>query len=136
MRGLRQGMEFVLRGRLGTFEPNADVFVDDDGRQVVAVLDVAGADADSLGVGFDEQYLYVRGRRREAVRLRHGSFVQKEIASGDFARRIGLPVPVEYDGAVASYVDGLLIVALPIAATAYRRPARTELHILVKRTDV
>ena len=127
-------MEFVLRGRLGTFEPNVDVFVDEDGRQVVAVFDVAGADPESLAVGFDEQYLYVRGRRREAVRLRHGSFVQKEIASGDFSRRIGLPVAVEYEGAAASYVDGLLIVALPIAVTAYRRPARTELHILVKRT--
>ncbi len=129
-------MEFLLRGRLGAFEPNADVFVDDDGRQVVAVVDVAGADPESLRVGFDEQYLYVRGRRREAVRLRHGSFVQKEIASGDFARRIALPVAVEYEGAVADYIDGLLIVALPIAATAYRRPARTELHILVKRTHV
>ncbi|MGB8520624.1 MAG: Hsp20/alpha crystallin family protein [Candidatus Tumulicola sp.] len=129
-------MEFLLRGRLGAFEPNADVFVDDDGRQVVAVVDVAGADPESLRVGFDEQYLYVRGRRREAVRLRHGSFVQKEIASGDFARRIALPVAVEYEGAAADYIDGLLIVALPIAVTAYRRPSRTELHILVKRTHV
>ena len=43
-------MEFVLRGRLGTFEPNADVFVDDDGRQLVAVIDVAGADPESLRI--------------------------------------------------------------------------------------
>ena len=62
--------------------------------------------------------------------------MQKEIASGDFGRRIALPVAVEYDGAAADYVDGLLVVALPIAVTAYRRPARTELHILVKRTQV
>lgn len=127
-------MEFVLRGRLGTFEPNADVFVDDDERRVVAIVEVAGADPDSLHVGVDERHLYVGGRRREAVRLRHGSFVQKEIAYGEFGRRIALPVAVEYERAVASFADGLLIVALPIAVTAYRPTARTQLHILVKRT--
>lgn len=127
-------MEFVLRGRLGAFEPNADVFVDDEGRRVVAILEVAGADTETLRIGVDERHLYVSGRRREAVRLRRGSFAQKEIAYGEFARRIALPVAVEYDGAAASYADGLLIVALPVAVTAYRPTARTELHILVKRT--
>jgi HSP20 family protein len=127
-------MEFVVRSRLGAFEPNADVFVDDDGRRVVAVIEVAGADPETLRVGVDERYLYVRGRRREAVRLRHGSFVQKEIAHGEFGRRIALPLPVEYDGVAASFADGLLVVVLPIAATSYHPTSRTELHILVKRT--
>ena len=65
---------------------------------------------------------------------RRGSFAQKEIADGDFAKRIQLPVPVEYDGIAASYDDGVLVIVLPIATTAYRATARTELHILVKRT--
>lgn len=127
-------MEFVLRNRLGTFEPNADVFVDDDGHRLVAVVEIAGADPESLHVGVDERHLYVGGRRREAVRLRDGSFVRKEIAYGEFQCRIPLPVAVEYEHAAASYVDGMLVVALPIAATAYRPTAHTELHILVKRT--
>src|SRR5579863_3265789 len=127
-------MEFVVRGRLGSFEPNADVFVDDEGRRVVAILEVAGADPETLRVGVDERHLYVSGHRRDTVRLRRGSFAQKEIAYGEFGRRIALPVAVEYDGAVASYADGLLIVALPVAVTAYRSTARTELRILVKRT--
>jgi HSP20 family protein len=127
-------MDFVLRTKLGTFEPNADVFVDEDGGRVVAIVEVAGADADTLRVGVDERHLYIGGRRLEAVRLRNGSFVQKEIAYGEFAKRIHLPVAVEYDQIAASYADGLLIIALPVAATAYRPTARTELHILVKRT--
>ena len=85
-------------------------------------------------LGVDERHLYISGRRLEAVRLRNGSFVQKEIAYGEFGKRIHLPVAVEYDEVAASYADGLLIVALPVAATAYRLTARTELHILVKRT--
>ena len=127
-------MDFVLRGRLGGFEPNADVFVDEESRQVVAVIEVAGADADSLRIGVEDLHLHVSGRRADVIRLRRGSFAQKEIAHGEFAKCIALPVPVEYEGAAASYDNGVLIVSLPIAVTAYRRTARTELHILVKRT--
>jgi HSP20 family protein len=126
-------MDFVVRARLG-FEPNADVFIDEEGRRVVIVLEVAGANPDSLRIGFDERCLVVAGQRAEAVRLRHGTFLQKEIVHGEFAKRIRLPVAIEYEGVAASYDDGLLIVVAPIAATAYMPTARTELHIMVKRT--
>jgi HSP20 family protein len=127
-------MEFVIRSRVAALEPNADVLVDEDRGRIVAIVEVAGADPDSLRVDVDERHLYIAGRRREPLRLRSASFVQKEIAYGDFAKRIHLPVAVEFDGVAASYADGVLIVALPIAATAYRPTARTELRILVKRT--
>jgi HSP20 family protein len=127
-------MDYVLRTKIGTFEPNADVFVDEDGRRVVVVVEVAGADPDSLQVGVDERHLYIGGRRMETVRLRRASFVQKEIGYGEFVKRVHLPVAVEYADVAASYADGLLVIALPISATAYRPTARTELHILVKRT--
>jgi HSP20 family protein len=127
-------MEFVLRTHLGTFQPNADVYVDDEERRVVVVIEVAGADPETLRVGFDERSLVVAGRRREAARPRCGSFLQKEIAHGDFVKRIALPVAIEYDGVAASYEDGLLRVIAPIAATAYMPTTRTELHVIVKRT--
>jgi HSP20 family protein len=126
-------MEFVVRARLG-FQPNADVFIDDEGRRVVVVVEVAGADPESLRIGCDEPYLVVAGQRSEAVRLRYGSFLQKEIVHGEFVKRIRLPVAIEYEGVAASYEDGLLIVVAPIAATAYMPTARTELHVMVKRT--
>ncbi|MGC1381223.1 MAG: Hsp20/alpha crystallin family protein [Candidatus Baltobacteraceae bacterium] len=126
-------MEFVVRTRLGSFQPNADVFVDEEGRRVVFIIELAGADPDSLRIGVDERDLLIAGRRSEAVRLRYGSFVQKEIAHGEFVKRIALPVAVEYEAVTATYEDGLLIVVAPIAATAYMPTARTELHIIVKR---
>lgn len=124
-----------MRARLGTFQPNVDVFVDEDGRRVVVVVEVAGTDPETLRVGFDERSLIVAGRRIEAGRLRRGSFAQKEIVRGEFARRVSLPVPVEYDEVEASYEDGLLIVVAPIATTAYTPTARTELHVMVRRTQ-
>ena len=127
-------MEFVVRPRPGAFAPNADVFVDEDQRRLVVVVEVAGADPESLRVVFDERSLVIGGRRREAARPRRGSFAQKEIAHGEFVKRIPLPVPIEYERIVATYEDGFLLVLAPIAATAYLPTARTELHILVKRT--
>ncbi|HEX4012469.1 MAG TPA: Hsp20/alpha crystallin family protein [Candidatus Cybelea sp.] len=127
-------MEFLVGPRLGAFTPNADVFVDDDARRLVVVIEVAGADPESLRLVFDERSLVIGGRRREAAPLRSGSFAQKEIAHGEFAKRIPLPVAIEYDRIVASYEDGYLIVLAPISATAYLPTTRTELHILVKRT--
>ena len=127
-------MEFVVRPRLGAFQPNADVFVDEERCCVVAVVEVAGADPDSLRVIFDERDVIIAGRRRGPDRWRRGSFVQKEIAAGEFAKRIALPVPIEFDRVTATFEDGFLIIVAPIAATAYLPTARTELHILVKRT--
>ncbi|HVR47844.1 MAG TPA: Hsp20/alpha crystallin family protein [Candidatus Binatia bacterium] len=127
-------MEFVVRARLGTFAPNADVFVDEDKCSVIVVVEVAGADAESLSVYFDESCLVISGRRLQAAHWRRGSFAQKEIARGDFVKRIPLPVAIEYDRVTASYDDGLLVVVAPIAVTAYMPTSRTELHLVVKRT--
>jgi HSP20 family molecular chaperone IbpA len=126
-------MEFVVRTRVGAFQPNADLFIDEEARRIVAVIEVAGADPETLRIGFDERYLTASGRRREP-RRRCGSFVQKEIVHGEFLKRIRLPVAIEYEGVAASYEDGILIVVAPIAATAYMPTARTELHVMVKRT--
>jgi HSP20 family protein len=127
-------VEYVVRARVGTFQPNADVFVDEEQRRVVAVVEVAGADPETLRIAFDERSLVIAGRRSETARLRRGSFVQKEIAGGDFVKRISLPVAIEYDRISASYEDGLLVVVAPIAVTAYLPTSRTELHLIVKRT--
>jgi HSP20 family protein len=119
---------------LASFSPNADVIVDDDGGRVVAIVEVAGADPESLRVVYGERDLVISGRRREPVTRRYGSFFQKEIAVGEFVKRIALPCAIEYERIAATYEDGLLVVSAPIATTSYLPAARTELHILIKRT--
>jgi HSP20 family molecular chaperone IbpA len=128
-------MDFVIRTRLGRLEPNADVFIDDERGQVVVTIELAGADPDSLSVALDDRHLAISGRRPERIRPgRGGSFVQKEIACGEFGKQIDLPVPVDYVNAVAKLLDGMLTIVLPIAATAYLQIPRTELRIIVTRT--
>ncbi len=127
-------MEFVVRPRVG-FEPNADVVVDEERGQMIVAVEVAGADPESLRVAVDDRYLTIAGQRREGSGVRRGSFVQKEIAYGPFAKRIRLPIAVDFLGdAHASYTDGLLVIALPVSPTAYLPTTRTEIRMIVKRT--
>lgn len=125
----------VLRSR-GVWEPNADVVIDEAARLLVVRVELAGADSESLRVFVDERHLFIAGRRADAVRLRTGSFLQKEIADGEFVKKIHLPVSVQYGEVTATYADGMLTIALPVAATEYIPASRTEIRMIVKRTLV
>jgi HSP20 family molecular chaperone IbpA len=128
-------MEYIVRPRLGAFEPNADVVVDEEHGVVVVAVEVAGADPQSLRVEVDDRSLTISGLRPETVRTRRGSFIQKEISYGSFAKRVRLPVLVDLLGdAQANYADGVLVITLPVSATAYVPATRTEIRMIVKRT--
>lgn len=124
--------ELVRRPRGGKWEPNADVVMDEDSRKLVVRVELAAADSENLRVFVDERHLFISGRRSEGARLR-GSFLQKEIAGGEFIKKIHLPVAVAYGEVTATYADGMLTIALPIAAGEYLPATRTEIRMIVKR---
>lgn len=115
------------------WQPNVDVVIDDGSRTLVVRAELAGADSESLRVFLDGQRLFISGRRAKTARLRGGSFVQKEIADGDFIKSIRLPVAIAHAEITASYEDGLLTIALPISADEYMPASRTEIRMIVKR---
>lgn len=126
-------MDLVILRSRAVWEPNADVVIDDDARTLVVRVELAGADSESLRVFVDEHHLFISGRRSDTARLRLGSFLQKEIADGEFVKKIALPVGVQYGEVTATYADGMLTIALPIAATGYIPATRTEIRMIVKR---
>lgn len=126
-------MDLVILRSRAVWEPNADVVIDDEARSLVVRVELAGADPDSLRVFVDERHLFISGRRADTVRLRNGSFLQKEIADGEFVKKIALPVGVQYGEVTATYADGMLTIALPIAAPEYIPATRTEIRMIVKR---
>ena len=129
-------MDFAQRPRAGSFIPNADVFVDEDRGLVVVEVEIAGADPDSLRVEVHERGLVISGHRRDDTRPPRGSFAQKEIAYGAFSKAICLPVAVAFESVSAGYVDGVLVISLPVSSTEYIPTSRTEIRMIVKRTLV
>jgi HSP20 family molecular chaperone IbpA len=125
--------ELVRGSRSGRWEPNADVVIDEADRLLIVRVEVAAADSESLRVFVDARHLIISGRRSDGARLRKGSFLQKEIADGEFIKKIHLPVAVAHGEVTATYADGMLTIALPIAATEYLPATRTEIRLIVKR---
>lgn len=126
-------MDLVILRSRAVWEPNADVVIDEGSHSLTVRVELAGADSESLRVFVDERHLFISGRRADTSRLRSGSFLQKEIADGDFVKKLSLPVGVQYGEVTATYADGMLTIALPIASTEYIPATRTELRMIVKR---
>ena len=126
-------MDLVILRSRAVWEPNADVVIDDEAGSLIVRVELAGADSESLRVFVDERHLFISGRRADAARLRGGSFLQKEIADGEFVKKIALPVGVQYGEVTATYADGMLTIALPVAAPEYLPATRTEIRMIVKR---
>jgi HSP20 family protein len=124
---------FAVRSN-GRFEPNTDVYIDEGRARMVVHVELAGSDGDELRVAVDERFLYIMGTRTDRAENRSASILQKEILYGEFFKRIRLPLPVDDDGASATYRDGILTIELPLGARDRFPIVRTEIRMTVKRT--
>ncbi len=133
----RMFADLARRARTGHFEPNADVYVDEERTRIFVHVELAGADAESLRVGVDERALYIFGRRVERDDQRPGSILRKEIEFGEFQKKIRLPFPVDHDNARATYRDGILSISIPISkAEDFPTQNRTEVRMIVRKIPV
>ncbi len=128
--------ERARRTRPGGFEPNADVYVSADGESIIVNVEIAGAEPAELRVMVDERWLYILGRRYDRERAARGSVLMKEIAYGDFSKKIHLPMAIGYDDATASYRDGILTIRLPVSESSPLPLRRTEIRMIVRRIPV
>ncbi len=125
--------ELARRSRPGQFEPNADLYLSVDGSTMLVDVEIAGAEPTDLRVMVEARRLYIVGRRYDRERRLRGSVLLKEIAYGDFVKKIHLPVAVAYDEATASYRDGILTIRLPVSERAALPKHRTEIRMTVRR---
>ena len=128
--------DLARRARPGQFEPNADVYLTDDGGWIVVTVEAAGAEPVELRVMVEERRLYIVGIRHDREREKRGSVLMKEIEYGDFVKKIHLPVAIAYEASTASYRDGLLTIRLPVSAEAHLPTRRTEIRMTVRRIPV
>ena len=110
--------------------PPVDVFRTDDPAELNVVVDVAGADPDSIDVIVDGRALSISGERpRERVVSAH--FDRTEIEFGVFRRDLALSDDIDVASARASYERGLLKIVLPIAR---RRASSRSIRVDVRRS--
>lgn len=116
-------------GGAGEGRAPVDVYVSDGDPPVVTVeLDVAGIDPRRVEVAIHDDLLIVRGERRRTGQGRR-VYQHAEISWGPFERRVRLGASVDPAAATATYENGLLRIALPLAP----RPPLRRVEISVRR---
>lgn len=108
------------RKRAG-FSPAVDVCYADDPPRAIVTAELAGIDADQLGLEIQGRELVLSGRRRPSEPAEGRMYQQVEIEHGAFRRVVQLGADVRPEEAKAVYEDGLLRVELPLAQPETRR---------------
>lgn len=114
------------------FSPAVDVSYADDPPRAIVTAELAGIDADRLGLEIQGRELVLSGERR-AIEREGRVYQQVEIEHGPFRRVVQLGADVRAEEARAVYEDGLLRVELPLAQPEMRRHS---VQIEVSHTDV
>lgn len=87
----------------------------EDGKRLVARLEVPGLDKNDLDIEVQGNNLIVRGEKRFERENTEGRYRVLQCAYGSFRRVVPLPVSVVADKAQASYRNGILRIELPKA---------------------
>lgn len=108
------------RKRAG-FSPAVDVCYADEPPRAIVTAELAGIDADQLGLEIQGRELVLSGQRRPSEPAEGRMYQQVEIEHGAFRRVVQLGADVVAEEARAVYEDGLLRVELPLARPEQRR---------------
>jgi HSP20 family protein len=115
--------------RRGTgFRPAVDVYYVDQPPRAVVKAELAGIDADSLGLEIRGRELVLSGHRAAADHEGR-VYQQLEIEHGPFRRVIQLGADVVAEEARATYEDGILRVELPLAAPRQKSPRKVPIDV-------
>lgn len=93
------------------WRPPIDVYETADAVEITA--EIAGLDRDEIELVVDGDLLSLRGQRPDSTICDHRSFHEAHIHYGAFAADVFIPVPVDGDGAEATYENGFLRITLP-----------------------
>ena len=126
---LWQVPRFAAGARL-EHRPQIDVVRTEDPPELTVVVEIPGADADSIRVVLDERRLLIAGERPRP-RSADQVWYRSEIEYGPFEREMSLALDVDASRASATYERGLLRVVLPVTE---RAPAAARLTIAIRRT--
>jgi HSP20 family protein len=97
-------------------EPPVDVYHTTS--EVVVFVEMAGIANREIQLEVEGRMLVIRGNRKALPGPANREYSQIEISEGAFQRAINLPAPVNPQDAKVTYVDGILKIVLPKAASS------------------
>lgn len=109
----------LVRARAFAWRPATDVYETADA--LVIRLAVPGAKPEDLEVTVEQNVVTVRGKygyRLSEDEAKQATWYRREIATGEFAESITLPVPVNLEGAKATVENGIVTLTFPKAEEA------------------
>jgi len=109
----------LAQHRRAGFSPRVDVYYCDEPPRAVVTADLAGIDADDVGLEVRGRELVITGHRRPAA-SEGRVYQQIEIEHGPFRRVVQLSADVQAEHARAVYTDGLLRIELPLVTPSSR----------------
>lgn len=109
--GAQPGLDSTFGSAL--YAPNLDVT--DQGDRYQVKVDLPGIDQAALQISVEDQTLRIEGKREEVTQEKDagGNVIRSERRTGQFARAVTLPGPVNSDKMQTSYHDGVLTIELP-----------------------
>ncbi len=113
---------------IGKFEPRIEMYETPD--ELVVKAEMPGLDKDSIDVRVRDNYLIIKGTKKQEKKEEKENVFFSESFYGEFQRVIPLPVEVKEEGIEAIYDKGILEVRLPKAEAA-----KKEVKIIVKSPE-
>lgn len=103
--------------------PPAEIFVEQN--KVHACVALPGVKPEDVNVEIHQNQLVIRGERKQEREVKEEQYLQREMSYGRFERRLPLPEGIDADKIEATYRNGILDVAVPLAEKAL--PKRIEI---------
>lgn len=97
--------------RSSVWVPPTDIYETEE--NFVVRIEIAGMKDEDFEIAVEKDMLMISGNRPDLNERR--AYHQMEIGFGKFHLAVGIPVPVEIEGAAAEYKDGFLMIQLPKA---------------------
>ncbi|MEZ4813254.1 MAG: Hsp20/alpha crystallin family protein [Caldisericia bacterium] len=89
-------------------------------------VSIPGVFKDDVEIEIRDDVVTISGERKETKKEEKEEYHIREIVSGRFSRSLKLPAPIDPDGVVAKFKDGLLCVTLPKSERTKPRKIQIE----------
>ncbi len=100
----------------GSWVPVVDVSETDS--EIVVRAELPGMTHENIELNLQENVLTLKGEKKQENKVENENFHRMERSYGSFTRSFTLPCDTNPEGIIATFKDGVLVVALPKAEVA------------------